>query len=150
MTTNIAEVDQRLNALVGLKTWGIEVDKHKPMLLRFGEPVLDPRDGNTDGEYELHIHHSMWRLETDKEMLVGFGDSAEKIQTLAELLQNHAVIDIQATLPAFELQIAFEKRSLYWYFRYGHTTMITGCSFLRIRNILLLGREMNGYLTTRI
>src|SRR5690242_11010591 len=113
MATKIDAIDQRLNALIGLKAWGAEVhdtNDHHYLTLDFGAAIQDPRDSSFDGEWQLHVSSAMWRLDNADGIQVGSGDDLEKAQTIGKLIDNLTVTAAEVTLPALELHLSFENQ----------------------------------------
>lgn len=107
---DIAEVQAKLQGVIGQKAWGVERGIGRFVTIEFGQPQPPKRPyGKSHGEWHLWVYGGAWRLERGGQVLVASEDASSKIEAEICCLEGCVLQSFEVVTPALDAFLTFEQ-----------------------------------------
>ncbi len=106
---NIAEIQTKVQGVLGKKAWGLEHGIGTFVTMEFGKP-LPPEGphGKSHGEWHLWIYGGAWRLEKGEHVVVASEDAQAKIEAEIQCIEGCILQSFEIITPALDALLTFE------------------------------------------
>ncbi|MGH2480985.1 MAG: hypothetical protein ACRDHW_15125 [Ktedonobacteraceae bacterium] len=110
---DIAEIQAKLQGVVGQKAWGVAHGVGSFVTIEFGQP-LPPENpkGKSHGEWHLWVYGGAWRLEKGEHVIVASEDDQTKIEAEIKYLEGCVLQSFEVMTPALDALLTFEQESV--------------------------------------
>jgi hypothetical protein len=106
---DMLEIRNRISSLLGMKAWGISLGVGSFITIEFGKALSPEKDTERQhGEWHLWIYCAAWRLETEREVIVGSEDPRSIIEDSIQGLNGASLNSVVISGPAFDTVFEFE------------------------------------------
>ncbi|MEP7134621.1 MAG: hypothetical protein ABI904_06785 [Chloroflexota bacterium] len=106
---DILKINDKIAPLIGMKAWGVSLGIGSFVTIEFGKALpSDKVTGRQHGEWHLWIYCSAWRLETEKEVIVGSEDERSILEDAIQQLNGTLLNSVTITRPAFDTIFEFD------------------------------------------
>ena len=107
---DIAEIQTKLQGVIGKKAWGVERGVGSFVEVEFGQPIPPKYAGEkSHGEWRFWIYGGEWRLEKEDHVVVASEDELEKIETEIRCIEGCILQSFEIMTPAFDAVLTFEQ-----------------------------------------
>ena len=86
---DIAEIQTRLQGVIGKKAWGVKHGIGTFVTIEFGQP-MPPKypNGKSHGEWHLWVYGGAWRLEKGAQVVVASEDDQQRLKRISDVLKG--------------------------------------------------------------
>lgn len=107
---NIADIQAKLQGVIGEKAWGVEHGIGTFVTIEFGQrmPAKYPR-GKSHGEWHLWVYGGAWRLEKGEQVVVASEDDQAKIEKEIRCIEGCVLQSFEVVTPALDALLTFEQ-----------------------------------------
>lgn len=107
---NIAEIQSKLQGVIGQRTWGVAHGIGTFVTMEFGQPVPSKyQNGKNHGEWHLWVYGGSWRLEKGDQIMVASEDDQIKIEQEIRHIEGCVLQSFEVMTPALDALLIFEN-----------------------------------------
>ncbi|MEO7018612.1 MAG: hypothetical protein ABI234_00490, partial [Ktedonobacteraceae bacterium] len=107
---DIAEIQTKLQGVIGQKTWGVKRGMGTFVTMEFGPPQ-PPKypNGTSHGEWHLWVYGGAWRLEKGEHVIVASDDARTKMEAEIQCIEGCVLQSFEVMTPALDALLTFEQ-----------------------------------------
>lgn len=108
--TDIAEIEAKMQGLLGHKAWGVALGQGSFVTVEFGQPVPPAKNkGTIHGEWHLWLYGCAWRLEQGERVVAASEDDRSKMEAAIQHIEGQVLLSFELQTPALDAVITFER-----------------------------------------